>query len=301
MTFQEWAQEYLGLEEIKRLASYKDRCQTVRLQLVPFFGRKRLPDITPADVEAYRAARRLRSGGMPTIGTVNNDHIMLKHIYSVAERRGLVQLNPAKRIPLPDPHNERDRILSHDEWDRLYQASPVHLKPVLLLAYRLGPRLGEILKLTWDRIDLGRGFIKLRSADTKTKEPRLVPLTPDIHAALSNLSKVRRLDTNRVFLYEGKPIQSVKRSFQTAVREAGITDLRFHDLRHCAATNLRRAGVDSITAMRIVGHKSEKMHKRYNSVAESDLTAAAYKLNTYLSNTVITPADSEKTARIVSA
>jgi len=301
MTFQKWAEEYLSLEEIKRLASYKDRCQTVRLQLVPFFGRKRLPDIAPADVEAYRTARRLRSGGMPTIGTVNNDHIMLKHMYSVAERRGLVQSNPAKRIPLPDPHNERDRILSHDEWDRLYQASPVHLKPVVLLAYGLGPRLSEILKLTWDRIDLGRGFIQLRAADTKTKEPRLVPLTPDIHAALSKLSKVRRLDTNRVFLYEGKPIKSVKRSFQTAVREAGITDLRFHDLRHCAATNLRRAGVDSVTAMRIVGHKSEKMHKRYNSVAECDLTAAANKLNTYLSNTVITPAGSSESVQTVSA
>ncbi len=104
-----------------------------------------------------------------------------------------------------------------------------------------------------------------------------------------------------MFLYEGKPIQSVKRSFQTAVKKAGITDLRFHDLRHCAATNLRRAGVDTVTAMRIVGHKSEKMHNRYNSVAECDLTAAAKKLNTYLSNTVLTPAVSGETARVVSA
>jgi len=93
----------------------------------------------------------------------------------------------------------------------------------------------------------------------------------------------------------------VKRSFQTAVKEAGITDLRFHDLRHYAATNLRRAGVDSVTAMRIVGHKSEKMHKRYNSVAECDLTAAANKLNTYLSNTVITPGAPGEAPRVVSA
>ena len=60
----------------------------------------------------------------------------------------------------------------------------------------------------------------------------------------------------------------------------------------CAATNLRRAGVDTVTAMKIVGHKSEKMHRRYNSVNEHDLTTAAGKLNTYLiaaSNTLITP------------
>src|SRR5678816_4882014 len=68
-------------------------------------------------------------------------------------------------------------------------------------------------------------------------------------------------------------------------RKAGIKDLRFHDLRHCAATNPRRAGVDTVTAMKIVGHKSEKMHRRYNSVSESDLSAAARKLDSYLSNT----------------
>jgi integrase len=300
MTFADWAEAYLGLEEVKRLASFKDRDQTVRLQLVPFFGRKRLSEVTPGDVEAYRAARRRRDGSLATMGTVNNDHIMLKHMYSVAERRGLVQSNPAKRVPLPDPHNERDRVLTAEEWGQLYQAAPTHLQPILLVAYRLGPRLSEIMRLTWDRVDLSRGFIKLRSVDTKTKDPRLVPLTPDVHAALANLAKVRRLDTNRVFLYEGKPIESVKTAFHTAVRNAEIEDLRFHDLRHCAATNLRRAGVDTVTAMRIVGHKSEKMHKRYNSVSEADLTLAANKLNTYASNTIITPAALDETARVVS-
>ena len=84
-----------------------------------------------------------------------------------------------------------------------------------------------------------------------------------------------------MFLYEGQPIQLVKRSFMTACRNAGIEDLRFHDLRHCATTNLRQAGVDTVTATKIVGHKSEKMHRRYNSVSEEDLTQAAGKLNTY--------------------
>ena len=71
-----------------------------------------------------------------------------------------------------------------------------------------------------------------------------------------------------------------------------FADFHFHDLRHCAATNLRRAGVDTTTAMQIIGHKSPLMWKRYNSAAESDLIAAAKKLNTYLSNTVITPDES---------
>jgi integrase len=288
--FSEWSVRYLGLEEVKALSTFQDRYESVQHQLIPFFGGKLLGDITPGDVEALRVQRRLRNGGVPSVATVNADHAVLKHILSVAERRGLVASNAAKRVPMPDPKNERDRVLSSDEWERLYDAAADHLKPILLVTYHLGPRLGEILNLTWDRVDLHRGFIKLRSVDTKTREPRQVPLTPVVLAALRDLSKVRSLTCPYVFQFEGKLIKRVKRAFRTAVRKAGIEDLRFHDLRHCAATNLRRAGVDTVTAMRIVGHKSEKMHRRYNSVSEGDLSAAARKLDSYLSNTVITPA-----------
>ena len=111
-----------------------------------------------------------------------------------------------------------------------------------------------------------------------------MPLTPDLIRILRDLSQVRNLTTNHVFLYDGRPLGRINRAFHTAVRKAGIEDLRFHDLRHCAATNLRRAGVDTVTAMKIVGHKSEQMHRRYNTVAESDLAAAAVKINTYLTS-----------------
>jgi integrase len=120
--------------------------------------------------------------------------------------------------------------------------------------------------------------------------------------ALSDLAKVRRLNTNHVFLYEGKPIKSIKTAFRRAKRVSGVEGFRFHDLRHCAATNLRRAGVDTATAMRIVGHKSEKMWKRYNAIDEADLTKAASRLNTYLeANTLITPANSPSSVQTASA
>ncbi|MDA2909796.1 tyrosine-type recombinase/integrase [Nitrospiraceae bacterium AH_259_D15_M11_P09] len=289
-TFAEWAYTYLGLEEVRSLSTYQDRVESVRLQLIPFFGKKSLAEITPADIEAFRAQRKLRNGKVPTVSTVNADHAFLKHILSVAERHGLIATNAAKKVPLPSPNNERDRVLTQDEWNRLYAAAVQHLRPILLVAYHLGLRLGEILRLTWDKVDLARGFLKLRAEDTKTKEARLVPLTPEVRSALADLSKVRRLDTSRVFLYQGKSVQEIKKAFKRAVLAAGIENLRFHDLRHCAATNLRRAGVDTMTAMRIIGHKSEKMHRRYNSVEESDLARAAAKLHTYISNTLITPA-----------
>jgi len=302
MTFKEWGNAYLALEEVHRLRSFRDRDRIVRQQLIPFFGSAFLSEIRPGDIERYRAERRKEDGNMPELQTINNDHIILKHCLNVAIRRGLLVSNPASKVPLPNPHNERDRVLTEEEWIKLYEAAATHLKTILLLAYYLGQRFGEITTLTWDRVDLQRGFITLRSMDTKTKKPRQIPMTPAVRFALSDLAKVRRLHTNHVFLYKGQPIKGIKTAFNTARKVAGVKDFRFHDLRHCAATNLRRAGVDTATAMKIVGHKSEKMWKRYNSIEEKDLLNAASRLNTYLeSNTVLTPADSAALPISVSA
>ena len=100
-------------------------------------------------------------------------------------------------------------MLSEEEWTALYGVASPHLKPVLLVAYHLGQRLGEIVNLTRDRVDLHRGFITLRGVDTKTKNPRRIPMTPGVREALADLAKVRSLKTNRVFLYKGEPVKQI--------------------------------------------------------------------------------------------
>ena len=200
--------------------------------------------------------------------------------------------NPASRVPMPNPNNERDRVLSEEEWGKLYQAAKPHLKSVLLLAYQLGQRMSEIVCLTWDRVDLKQGFIMLWAIDTKTKKSRQVPLTPDVRETLQQLAKVRSLATRPVFLYQGQPLGDFRTAFRTAMEEAGVSGFRFHDLRHYAATNPRRAGVDTTTAMQIVGHTSPQMWKRYNQVNETDVTQAANKLGKYLrTDTLLTLTD----------
>lgn len=182
--FKEWAKTYLDLEVVKTLRSYQDRVEIMGRQLVPYFGAKILSEIRPADVEAFRGQRRKRNGEKASTQTINNDHVVLKHCLNVAVRRGLLAGNPAARVPMPNPQNERDRVLSEEEWGKLYDASKLHLKPVLLLAYQLGQRMSEIINLSWDRVDLKRGFIALRAIDTKTKTPRKVPMTPDVKLTL---------------------------------------------------------------------------------------------------------------------
>ena len=84
-------------------------------------------------------------------------------------------------------------------------------------------------------------------------------------------------------------------AFHTRVGKAQIEIFRIQDLRHCIATYIRRSGVDTVTAMRIVGHKSKRMHRRYNNVSEADLISAVSEINTYA-----TPADSVPSATAVS-
>ena len=140
---------------------------------------------------------------------------------------------------------------------------------LLTIAYAVGLRRGELLKFEWPNVDMRRKEFTL--GKTKNRETRVVPMTPDVHAAFSELWKDRRLDTNRVFLYMGKPWKNFRTAFAAACRKAGITGLRLYDLRHTARTILRRAVVDTMTAMKIVGHTSGQMHRRYNTIQPEDL------------------------------
>lgn len=288
VTFRQWAHQYLELEQVKKLKSYRMRRDHVR-NLVSFFNNKPLGAITPEDVRKYRQQRVGHKGRPLAIQTINHDHTALIHMLNVARspQFGLIKDNPAAHVPKPNPQNERERIANSDEWKRLLAAAAPHLQRILIVLYTLGPRRGELLKLEWPDVDMQRREFTLRH--TKNGESRTVPMTPEVYRVFTELRQARRLDTQRVFLYKDKPIRDVKTAFGTACHQAGITNFRLHDLRHTASTNLRRAGVDATTAMKIVGHKSERMHRRYNTVEPEDLRRAVSQLASYHANTVITP------------
>jgi hypothetical protein len=101
--FKEWAKTYLDLEEVQSLRSIVGRSHSVEKHLVPFFGGKLLGEIKPQDIEAFRAQRRKPDGESASVQTINHDHIALKHCLNVAIRLGLLQSNPASKVPLPNP------------------------------------------------------------------------------------------------------------------------------------------------------------------------------------------------------
>jgi integrase len=273
--FRTLADWYLELPEVKAKRSYDRDCRSLKL-LLPFFGDLLLKDIIPAQVEAYKQKRLAEPSGrtpqyLTKPATVNRELACLKTIFNKAVMNGKAEKNPVQRIKLLKENNERDRILSREEYDRLCLFSPTYLKPIVKVAYQTGMRQGEILNLVWERVDLKEKFIRLRPEDTKTNEARLVPLNKELVEMF--LAMPRGLPGVRVFTRNGLPIKSIRMIFEAACREAKIEEFTFHDLRHTAINNWRLQGHDYFRIMAVTGHKTMNVFKRYNTVSREELQA----------------------------
>lgn len=171
-------------------------------------------------------------------------------------------------------------MLSPKELDRPLVVAPRWLQPIMMVAYDSGMRRGEIAQLRWSQIDMKAHVIKLTSSDTKTDEKRLVPLSDRL---LEMLSDTPRHVSGYVFVTcNGRPYDPSKISaaFKKACARAQLANVVFHDLRPSCCTNMRRAGVDTLTTMAIFGHKSIQVFKRYNTIAPQDLQKTIQQLGT---------------------
>lgn len=188
--------------------------------------------------------------------------------------------------------NARKRILRHSEYAALMNALPHHLKPVVAMGYWTGMRIGEILNLTWDKVNLFARMIELQSSDTKEKRPKEIPILDD---RLFEMLKVlpKGLHDNHVILYRGRPILKpayILGSIESACKKAGIPYGRnipggfvFHDLRHTFVTNARKAGISQSVIMKITGHSTAEMFLRYNAIDDADLENAKILLTQFMS------------------
>ena len=265
---------YLDLPEVKKKDSYvRDTDLIENLKRLLGEGTK-IKNITSGKMESYRqqrleekSPRRLGQNIRPA--TVNKETACLKAMINRAVRHGVLKHNPLSGLKGLQENNVRLRILTAAEFEKLLDTCPLHIRPIVEIAYFMGLRQGEILHLTWGEVDLAAGFIRLPAGMTKTDQGRSVPIHPRVKDTLNRLP--RGLHTARVFLFKGSPFGEFKYSFRTACRKAGIKDFTFHDLRHCALNNLRLAGNDYFRIMAASGHKTMSCFKRYNLVTEQEL------------------------------
>ncbi len=253
--FETLAAEYLKFSKINKRSWRKDQVSIENLKAL--FGGRYLSEITPLKIEHYKAKRK----DQVTPASVNRELACLKHMFTKAIEWGMTSENPARKVKLFRENNARLRYLTPEEAKRLIDAATPHLKPILIVALNTGMRKGEILKLKWKDIHWKRGVILL--TDTKNGQWREIPMNGILTETLRDMMK--QSDSLYIFPSRtGKPFTEVRKSFESALRVAGIEDFRFHDLRHTFASNLVMAGVDLTIVGEILGHKSIAMTKRYS-------------------------------------
>ena len=277
-TFNELADRYIQWMTGRHRSAYNKAC--VINQMRESFGNKRLREFTYQLVEQFQTdlmAKQQEKKSFQHLkpATVNKGIGILKAMLKKAVDWSLLDESIHKTISkvkhLPE-NNKRLRYLTTEEAASLVSQCDQHLKPVVTFALNTGCRLGEILSLKWDQVDLKHGFILLDI--TKTDSRREIPINATLKGVLQGLT--RRLDVPYVFFEPttGKPFQRLKRSFPTALKRAGIRDFKFHDLRHTFASHLVMSGIDITTVSRLLGHKSLTMTLRYAHLAPNHVVKA---------------------------
>lgn len=175
----------------------------------------------------------------------------------------------------------RKGFFEYAEFQRLRQELPEYLRPVATMGYYTGMRLGEILTICWDSVDLKGGEIRLNAGETKNDESRTIPLLSELREMLK-IEREKNPDAEFVFIRSHQPIGSFYKAWKSACDRAKLPGLLFHDFRRTGVRNLVRAGVPERVAMAISGHKTQAVFKRYNIVSGRDLKDAATKLESYL-------------------
>jgi integrase len=243
--------------------------------LGPHFGHLRPDQITTEHCRAYVALRRRTVPKGKKVGRIHDGTIWteLGHLRSVL-RWALGDRAP--RIERPAKPAPKERYLTRQEIAQLLDAPAApHIKVAINLMLATGARIGAILELTWDRVDLARGQINYRTSDTGPRKGRaIVPMNAGLRAVLQTARGAAL--TDYVVEWAGGPVASIKTGFNAAVAAAWLQGVTPHVLRHTAAVHMVEAGVSMDEVAQMLGHSNTAVTFRvYGRFSPSHLRKAA--------------------------
>lgn len=309
--------KYHNDRKVAGLRSHRTALNSLN-NLLPFFGNKKIRDINPAMIERFKQTRldepvkirkKNEKGEFETIerpraiASVNRELALLRTILNDAVFNGLLNRSPflnAKGLVSLADEVKRERILTIEEEIRLldaceefifltyerngktikakHKSNRQHLKPLIITALDTAMRSGELLKLIWRDVDLDNRIIKIIAFNTKTAKSREVGMTDRVFEELTKLWEMSPKDLNEL-VFGIK--DTVKRSFTSACRDAGIEGFHFHDCRHTAITRMIQAGLSPMEIMKISGHTQMNTFARYVNPNTQAVTRIADALSNY--------------------
>ncbi|MHB1697735.1 MAG: tyrosine-type recombinase/integrase [bacterium] len=269
-TFNELTERYLSYTD-GRLKSHS-RLKSFVKKLIKTFGNIRLDDFNLILIENMQS--EIIKNNL-SVAYANRLTAILKRMFTKALEWEMISEGVLKRIrsiKLIKGEVKRLRYLDEDEAERLIGNCGDNLRAIVITALNTGMRKSEILRLTWDRVDLKNRIILLDK--TKNGERREIPVNETLYGVLSGI--VRRIDCGYVFFNPKtlRHLDNVKKSFAAALRKSHILDFRFHDLRHTFASRLVMKGIDLTTVRDLMGHKDITMTLRYSHLSQSHIKNA---------------------------
>ncbi len=291
LTFNELGEWYVGLKPVQNLAYFMTLSSYMKKFLLSF-GTRTVMSLKPADLENLQVKRR--EDGYAD-ATIDQEIAVVRAMLNKAFDNDLVDvgiINVFKKVKktLKPNGNARDRILSPEEFQALLSHSPTRFtRDIITTGYYTGMREGEILNLTWDKVDLKARAIRLEASDTKDRERREIPICEELYRTLKAIPRSLHDQHEHVFQYNERPVVNIRKRLKKACKDANIPYGRstkegfvFHDLRHTFNTNMRKAGVAESVIMKITGHSTRQMFDRYNTVDQDDLNNAVDRMTYFL-------------------
>ena len=250
-----------------------------------YFGTWRAADVTPNAVAAY--IKNLREEGYSN-STLNHRTQLLRQAFKAAMRDK--QVSSAPFIPrLSEVGNERQGFFETADFEAVVSHLPEYLRDFARFGFLTGWRKGSIASLRW--ADVGDDVIYLRAENSKTREAETMPLEGKLQEIIERRRRAAVLEDENgskrfaefVFHRKGLPIGDFRKVWTKACKLADVDHRLFHDLRRTASRNMIAAGVPQAVAMKITGHRTDSMFRRYAIANEDQKRDALQQTQEYLS------------------
>ena len=247
-----------------------------RLRIKAVFGAKRLNQVSRLQIQSFHSG--LLEEGLAA-ATANHHAKLIRHMLNLAVEWEMLDKNPANRIHMFAEDNKVERYMNDTQLATLLNvlrtdsSRSVCLIAMFLLA--TGCRLNEALSATWSQVDKFKRVWRIPASNSKSKRMRPVPLNEtalDVINQLNTEGEYTHLFINKK---TKKPYVNVAKVWERLRLEAGLPQLRLHDLRHQAASNLINSGSSLYIVQQILGHSDPSVTQRYSHLSMKSLNDAS--------------------------
>ena len=278
-TLAEYAKTYLELHRgaKENTLAMKRRAMGV---LVRYLGEHPLDKITPFIVEKFRIQRK-ETDAVKDI-SINLDIAILSHIYATAINAGIVDINPCLKVKRLKVTQVKDRVLSGDEIAAILDMPEGKDRLMILTALFTGMRLNEVLNLSWDDVDFGKGIIRV--FQSKSGKAFDIPMADCLRTALeayrTHPAGTRAFEVREI---TKKVVGEYSKHFSDLFKDMGIHGFTFHNLRHTFASIMQSdLGIGAVTVMGMTGHSSLGMLQKYSHTGLDSKQRAIQALNSHV-------------------